>query len=253
MNWLAKIINGDADEFAHAKLMKYGLGTHPGPRAKIAISSNRIAFKADLDLEKVFLRAYLFGAPRGSQKLKGVLRTYSNRKSEFAAARLPIDWKESKGKGATTYAAKINEILPLEDINELLHLDDPTTFYLFSISPRENPGPWKITTKTSFPKSGSSDEEDEKEPTFTKGALANTPEVYDFMIQEILPDFADKITSKTKKISIYNMIEIQDIQIPDEPKMSFAEKRKQAKKKGKIQRRVMIDDKEYSDEADFLV
>ncbi|NHJ12849.1 MAG: hypothetical protein EAX95_04195 [Candidatus Thorarchaeota archaeon] len=256
MNWLAKIIKGKADEFSHAKLVKYGIGSHPGPRAKIAFSSNRITFKADLDYEKVFLRAYLLGAPKTSHKLKGLLRTYGDRTSEYATARMPLDWKVSKGKGASTYAAKLSEVPPLEDIQQLVELDDPTTFYLFSISPRDGSKPWSLTTKTSFPKGGPSDEEDEekeKDPTFTKGALGNTPEVFDFIIQELLPDFADKVTPKTKKIAIYNTIDIDDIEIPDDPKMSFAEKRKQAKKRGRMQRRVVIDDKEYTGVASFFV
>ncbi|MHA2021825.1 MAG: hypothetical protein ACW96N_08920, partial [Candidatus Thorarchaeota archaeon] len=71
MNWLSKIIAGTADEYSHAKLVKYGIGTHPGPRAKITLSKARIAFKADLDYEKVFVRAYVKGAPGGTHKIKG--------------------------------------------------------------------------------------------------------------------------------------------------------------------------------------
>jgi hypothetical protein len=256
MNWLSKIINGSADEFSHAKLVKYGIGSHPGPRVKLAISSKRITFKTDLDLEKIFLRGYLRGVPDGSQKLKGILRTYTDRRSEFDTLRMPLDWKKSKGKLASIFNAKVNEVAPLEDIKQIVEVDGPTTFFMFSLTPSDGTKPWKITTKTSFPKGGPSDEEDaekEKDPTFSKGALENTAEVLDYVIGELLPDCSDKVEPKTKKIAIYNQIIIDDIVPPDDPNLSFSEKRKLAKKRGKLVRRIVIDGTEHRGEFEFFV
>jgi len=256
MNWLAKIINGNADEFSHAKLVKYGIGTHPGPRTKLALSSNRITFKADLDYEKIFLRGYLLGVPKGSQKLKGIVRTYDDRRDEFASIRMPLDWMKSKGKSASIFNAKLNEVVPVDDIKQVVDMDGPTTFFMFTLSPRDGSKPWKITTKTSFPKGGPSDEEDEekeKDPTFSKGALENNPEVFDFIMQELLPDFRESVGPKTKKIAVYNQIVIDEIVPPNDPKLSFSEKRKLAKKRGKIIRRVVIDDKEYEADFEFFI
>lgn len=256
MNWLAKIINGSADEFAHAKLVKYGIGTHPGPRVKLALSSKRITFKTDLDLEKVFLRGYLLGVPDGSQKMKGILRTYTDRRDEFDSVRMPLDWKKSKGKAASIFNAKVNEVAPLEDIKQIVEIDGPTTFFMFTLSPREGTKPWTITTKTSFPKGGPSDEEDskkEKAPTFSKGALENTPEILDYVIGELLPECQDKVGPKTKKIAVYNQIVIDEIVVPDDPSLSFSEKRKLAKKRGKIVRRIVIDGTEHKGEFEFFV
>ncbi|MFX1369836.1 MAG: hypothetical protein ACFFAY_14670, partial [Promethearchaeota archaeon] len=255
-NWLAKIINGKADEYSHAKLVKYGVGIHPGPRAKLALSSNRITFKADLDLEKIFLRGYLLGVPDGSQKLKGVLRTYSDRREEFARLRMPLDWKKSKGKLASIFNATVNEVAPLEDIRQIVEVDGPTTFFMFSLSPRDGTKPWKIATKTSFPKGGPSDdadEETEKDPTFSKGALENTPEIHEYVISELLPDCNDKVGPKTKKIAVYNEIVIDEIVPPDDPSLSFSEKRKLARKRGKIVRRIMIDETEHTAEFEFFI
>lgn len=255
MNWLAKILAGKPDEYSHAKLVKYGIGKHPGPRAVLSFSKARITFKADLDYEKVFTRAYLKGAPAGSHKVKGIVRSYTDRIAEFDSLMMPLSWKRSKGKMASIFNAKLDEVAPLEHIQALVDTDDPTTFFLVSLNPRDGSKPWKVTTKTSFPKGGGGDDdnEDQKDPVFTKGALGNTPEVFDYLLTEIFPGMEDKITDKTKKVSISNTIVVDDIIPPDDPNLSFSEKRKLAKKRGKIIRSIDIDGEVYAQESEFFI
>jgi hypothetical protein len=141
----------------------------------------------------------------------------------------------------------------------LLNVDGPTTFFLVSLNPRDGTKPWKVTTKTSFPKGGGGgdDEDDEdkkeKDPVFTKGAFANTPDILDFVVDEILPDLKDKVSPNSKKISVANTIVIEDIVPPDDPNLSFSEKRKLAKKRGKIVRKLNVDGVEHISEVDFFV
>jgi hypothetical protein len=112
-----------------------------------------------------------------------------------------------------------------------------------------------VSTKTSFPKggpSGEEEEEDEKDPVFIKGALGNTPEVLEYILDSYLPDLRDKIGPKTKNIMIRNNIVVEDIKIPDDPSLSFSEKRRLAKKQGKLIRLVTIDGKDHTLEYEFL-
>ncbi len=258
MSWLAKIVTGEPDEYTHARLVKYGIGTHPGPRASIKLSKPRIAFKADLDMEKVFIKTYLEGVPEGSQKVKGTVVTYEDNRNTTDRLTMPVVWKVSKGKGATTYKAKINEVAPLGDIKQLVDLDSPTTFFLLSMNPSSGGAAWKITTKTSFPKGPAGDDDDadndkkEKDPVFTKGSFENNPETLQFLLKSLMPDIADRIGPKTKSIFLKHMIYIDDIEIPDDPKLSFNEKRKLAKKRGRLIRRIMIDGETIEKEYSFL-
>ena len=181
--------------------------------------------------------------------------TYSDRIAEFDKLTMPLSWTKSKGKGASVFKAKINESAPLADIKALFDVDDPTTFYLLSLNPRDGTKPWKVATKTSFPKGGPSEEDDEssaKDPVFSKGALGNTPKTYEHILNTYLPDIRDKIGPKTKDVWVKNNFEILDIKIPDDPKMSFAEKRRLAKKKGKLIREVIIDGESHVMEYDFI-
>ncbi len=253
MSWCAKIINGKADEFVHAKLLKYGIGEHPGPRTFLKFSKARITFKADLDMEKILIKAYLAGVPEGIHKIKGLIVTYEDRREETAKLTMPVMWKVSKGKGATTYKAKLNEAAPLSDIKGLIALDDPTTFFLISLNPKSSGTPWKVTMKTSFPKGGpSDDEESEKDPVFCKGALENSDMMMEFLSKELFPDVSDMITPKTKSLEIRQTIVIDDIEIPDDTSLSFKEKRKLAKKRGRLLRKITIDGKDYENEHPFL-
>jgi hypothetical protein len=155
-------------------------------------------------------------------------------------------------------------------------MDDPNTFFLLSLNPTSGEKPWKITTKSSFPKGGGSDdEEDEKDPVFIKGALANTPEILEYILSTFLPDFKELITPKAKKIALWNNIVMEDIEIPekDDPeflqrvrsfrnltpedpdyekvKPTFSEIRKLAQRRGKLVRKVDIDGTEHIKEYSF--
>jgi hypothetical protein len=255
VSWVSKIIKGTPDEFVHAKLVKYGIGSHPGPRARITLSKPSIKFKADLDQEKAFLKSYFLDAPSGQHKIKGIIITYSDRTSEFGKLMMPLSWNKSKGKGASVFKAKVDESAPLEDIKALLSVDDPTTFYLLSLNPKDGSKPWKIQTKTSFPKGGPAEEDEEsegKDPVFSKGAIGNTPKTLEYILDSYLPDLHDKIGAKTKDIWIRNNFKIYEIQIPEDSKLSFTEKRKLAKKKGKLVREVSIDGENFTTEYEFV-
>ncbi len=254
MNWIAKIVNGKPDEFVKAKFMKYGIGQHLGPRIDLRISGARLNFKVDLDLEKIFIRGYVHGAPEGKHKIKGLLVSYQDRVDEFDGIAMPLSWKKSAGKGTKVYKCKLSEVAPIEHIRELLEKDGPTTFFLVSLNPTVGAKDWKVTTKTSFPKQGQDiDEEKLKAPTFCKGSLANESETYSYIISEILPNFNHEIPDKAKKIEIKYIIDIKDIEIPEDVSMSFTEKRKNAKKRGTLTRVVTIDDKEFTSEHEFIV
>ena len=254
MNWIAKIIDGTPDEFVHAKLVKYGMGSYPGPRIDLSISKSKISFKADLDLEKIFLKGYLATAPKGSHKVAGLIESYTDRQDEFATLRMPIMWKTAKKKGATTYKAKLKEVAPLDDISEILEKDGPTIFFLLTMSPRDGTKPWKIKTKTSYPKApkGGEDAAKEKAPVFVVGAYANTPESFEYVVNETLSDFKDQVNEKTKKVLVRQEIIIEDIEIPDDDSLSFSQKRKLAKKRGKLIRTITIDGEENKKEYSFF-
>ena len=255
MNWLTKVVRGEHDEFVHAKLVKYGIGTHHGPRAHLAFSKKRISFKVDLGFEDTFIQGYVDGAPEGTHRISGLIVSYSDRANEFANLNMPLLWKKSGGKGPPTHKAKLKEIAPLQDIKQLVHNEGPTTFFLLSMSPGVAGTPWKITTKTSFPKTPKGAEDGEtkvKAPVFCKGALANTPVMNKFVLQEILPDLWEEIGPKTKKVQILHTIVIESIEIPEDPSLSFAEKRKLAKRSARLLRKVVIDEKEYTSKFDFV-
>jgi len=69
---------------------------------------------------------------------------------------------------------------------------------------------------------------------------------------KIIPELKDKVTSKTKKVFLKHIIHIDDIEIPDDPNLSFKEKRRLAKEKGRLVRRVTIDDETLEQVYDFL-
>lgn len=269
---MAKIVNGKPDDFVHAKLVKYGIGTYPGPRAAIGLAQGKITFKSDFDHERMFVEGYLKFAPAGFHKVSGTVVTYTDRRSVFGKLILPLSWSKSKGEGAPVFKAKLSEAAPIEDLRALLDADDPTTFLLLSMSPRDGTKPWTIATKASFPKmtfakgasgkaeeagveeKGEQEEEPEakqKDPTFCKGAYANTPEILDFVLGEAIPELRSEITPKSKSIEIDHQIVIDKIVVPDDDILPFSEKRRLAKKTGKLVRKITVDGKTTSNEYPF--
>ncbi len=252
MNWITKMVKGNPDEFAHAQLVKYGLGTHPGPRAELRFTSKKIWFKGDLGTEKIFLRAYLKGVPEGSQKVNGYIVTYEDRQEDFDQITAPLIFKEKSGKTATTYKASFKEVVPLSHLKELMEVDGPTTFFMLSIKPKSGEKAWKIDIKKRFPK-GRKRTDDEKAPNFVKGSLKHLPELREHLIEQLFPEMKDEIPEDVGKIELDTDLVIEDIEIPKDPDMSFAEKRKTAKKSGKLIRTVTIDGEDYEFETEFYV
>jgi len=255
VSWVSKIIDGTPDEFVKAKLVKYGLGFHPGPRVRVVLSKPSIKLKTDLDLEKTFLKGYLLGAPEGQHKIKGTIITYTDRTDDYSQLMMPISWKQSKGKGTPVFKAKVDESAPLDDIKALFDFDDATTFYLLSLNPRDGTKPWKISTKTSFPKGGPKEEVKDaavKDPVFAKGAIGNTPETLEYILDEYLPDHKDKVGPKTKNIWIRNNFDILGIKPPTDPGLSFDDKRRLARKKCKLTREITIDGEDFTEVYDFI-
>jgi hypothetical protein len=122
------------------------------------------------------------------------------------------------------------------------------------MSPRDGKKPWKIKTKTSYPKApkGGEDDAKVKAPTFVVGAFANTPESFEYVINETLCDFKEQVNEKTKKVLVRQEIIIEDIEIPDDDTLSFSQKRKLAKKRGKLIRTITIDGQENQKEYSFF-
>jgi len=250
MNWITKMVQGNPDEFAHAQLVKYGLGTHPGSRAQLRFTSKKIWFKGDLGTEKIFLKAYLMGVPEGSQKVNGYVVTYDDRREDFDQITAPLIFNETSGKTATKYKASFKEVVPLAHLKELMEVDGPTTFFMLSIKPKDDGNPFKIDIKKRFPK-GRKRTDDEKAPNFVKGSLEHTSELRDYLLEELFPEMAEEIPDDVGKAELDMDIVIEDIEIPKDPDMSFAEKRKTAKKSGKLVRTITVDGEDHTFETEF--
>ncbi len=256
MDWIAKIITGTPDEFVHAKMVKYGIGEHTGPRMKLSLTQSKVNIKADLDLEKVLARIYISCIKEGRHRVTGNIIRYTEPPPQPRGVQVPLDWSKVKGAGATIFKARLDEVIPGEYLSGLLEYDSPTTFFLLSLTPLDSASGSKVTIKSSFPKGGAAgavDEEDTeeaaaegmKDPTFAKATFDRTSEVDDLIMREILPDVRQYVGPKTKKIEIYHTIVIDNIEIPDDPRLSISDKRRLAKKTGRLTRRVVVDDKEY--------
>ncbi|MEM4735834.1 MAG: hypothetical protein QXS20_08990 [Candidatus Thorarchaeota archaeon] len=254
MDWLAKIIHGRPDEFVHARLLKYGVGEHVGPTIRLVLSQKKVDFKGDLDTEKFFIRAYVGGVAGGLHKVSGTIITYTDRTAEFARLPIPLEWSKSKDQGATTYKTKLRETMPFAHLQQLIACDGPTTFFLLTLEPADGTKPWKVTTKSSFPKGLGANiegEDEDKVPSFTRGSLGRTPEVDDMIMTELLSDFREHISTKTKNVTIRSDIVVESIEAPDDPALSIQERRRLAKKTGRLIRKANIDGTEYTCEHRF--
>ncbi len=256
MDWVAKIIKGMPDESVHAKMIKYGVGEHVGPRMKLSFTSSKITIKADLDLERVLTQAYISCTKSGRHRVTGNIFSYAEPRPQPKGVQVPLDWSKTGGAGPSIFKARLDEVMPADHLPGLLEYDSPTTFYFLSFAPADDAaGGSKVTIKPNFPKGGvggtadvdasEEDEGDSKDPTFAKATFSRTPEIESFIMQEILPDVKEHLTPKSKNILIRHTIAIENIEIPEDPSLSFSEKRRLAKKIGRLVRRVTIDDKEY--------
>ncbi len=229
MNFIRRIVQNNADEWAHKKFVRFSLGDFE--REEIIIKAgSTIQVSAGFEYLDVLL-GIVSRLAKEDVIIKGKLagkRKLSADLSNFGIEPKKISGKEDK--------ADIDCVLPPPKFEEFFETFRDV-FMLLTVKS----GKYSVNPKKSIPKPGKLVEK------FVTAKLDKSD--YDLIKQEFLFDFEGKF----KEARIKQVYKIMEIKVPKEYEKDFEKARTMATRKGKIIRNLIIDGKEFHKEYDFEV
>jgi len=238
MNFIRRIFDspdGKVDEeIVHLQFQKFSKGQF-GNRALIDAkkTGGKFTINTGAEFANELVRLVAENLGDAEVKITGAIVSTNDMKSE-------LDYKDIKQfQGVKRYLMD-TEMSGTEILSLLQRI--PKAFFALSF---ENPdGSLKLKIKPKAPKSGKPGKGDEKPKADFCKLITNSA--------EIAKDFVFEV-SDFKKASINHTFLIEDIVASEELKKTndFAKIREESKRKGKILRKVVIDEKEMDSEKEF--
>jgi hypothetical protein len=236
MNFIRKIFENKIDEKAHNQFTKFGTGNFEY-RALLEITNSKsvkIKTSPEFANELVELVAKELGS--NSTKVTGAIISTRNLKEESIFSDILAHAEVKQFQGVKRFI--IDTELTGEQILSFLE-ECPYSFFGLTFESKYS----KLKIKPKSPKSG----KPKKGESILKADFCTLTTKN----KEILEDYTFDIKEDFKKAKIYHTFIIEDIIIPEEFKDDFAKARLNAKRKGKIIRKRIIDEKESSKETEF--
>ncbi len=232
MNFIKKIFENQVDEKVHSQFTRYGKGIF---EYKALLDINVQAKKVKIKTSSEFtneLVGFLANTIEEKTQVKGIIFSTRNLTEEST-----IEFQEIKNAmGVKKHI--INQELTKEQILETV---EKFPYASINLSFKTDKGELKVKEKA--PKSGKSG----------KGDKAPKADYCVFTTEDraILEDYAFDIKKPFKKAFISHTLIINDIVIPEEYLNDFAQARLKGIRKGKLIRKIIIEDKEETKEKEF--
>lgn len=248
MHFMTKLLRGMPDESVHRLFIRYGRGDYEGPAVEIAVTgTGKVAAKSTYEYQDLVGTCLLKLMPAETIKIAGsilsleplddAVRNLGIAAAPFAKKRAMLVF-ESKIAGDYTRAQAIGLY---EQIGENANI-------LCTLSGA--PG-WSHKTKAQLP-SPKKEESLEQRLKFSSTQAPGGLPFLKELLAVLAPDFQDSLPGSFSTLRLVNTYLIEDLVFPpDRERLSSAEVRQRTKRKGKLQRQLVIDGKEYLREHPF--
>ena len=219
MNLIKQIFNKEVDEETHQQFVRYGLGRYE-PRASVIINNSPI-MKIYASFEyATFLTGFF------AENLKGKVEVTG---SIFSKTELPDSVKKKQ-----FFMVEFDGSLSVDELKQTIEERKKDSYILLSILPQ-----LKIKNKLPNPR-GKFDEK------FCTVAIKDED-----LKKKILKELAFDIEGEFKKAEIRHSFVIEEIEVPKEYSDDPAQARIHSKRKGMIERNLIVDGKETKNTTQF--
>ena len=233
MNFIKKIFENKSDEKVHQQFTKFSKGVFEHRALlDITIASSNIKIKTSSEFANELVE-FLANTIKGSAHAKGIIFATRNLTEETT-----IEFKEIKS------AMGVRKHVVDQELTREQILDLCRKFPYASINLSFKTDYGSLNVKEKAPKSGKPGKKGKEMPSADYCTFVTND-------AKILDDYAFGIKEKFKKAIITHTYVIEDIIIPEKYMDDFAMARINARRKGKILRRVIIDGKESVSETGF--
>tara|TARA_Y100000310_G_scaffold335401_1_gene417373 strand:- start:1048 stop:1746 length:699 start_codon:yes stop_codon:yes gene_type:complete len=230
MNFVKKVFNGEIDESVHTQFTRFGKGDYKGRFPLSIWKTKKVKIRTSFEFANdLFSLCSKFGGG----KVSGLV--LSKKEISNVMKENNIQGNSEEKRSGLYYQNNIPE-QELEK-EQLIELGENAYFVLLDIEGED----FKLKTKKKLPKPGKS--EGKIDDKFCQ--LEADEKYYSKIKEDFFWDMPD-----SKKINVKHEVIINELILPKDEK-DFAKIRELAKRKGKIIRKAVIDDKETEKEIDF--
>jgi len=234
MNFIKKIFENKIDDYTHLQFSRFGKGVFENRALlEITVSSKNVKIKTSGEFANELV-ALLANTIEDKTPVKGIIFSTKDLSEESN-----IEFKEIKNAlGIKKHF--IDQELTKEQILVLVRKFPRSSF---SLSFETDYGKLKIKAKA--PKAGKPGK---------KGAAPKADHcTFITSNKEILNDYSFDIKQQYKKLFIIHTYKIEELIIPEEYKNDFALARIHAKRKGKLIRKILVDEKQIEKDVLFEI
>ncbi|MHA1672405.1 MAG: hypothetical protein ACTSYI_02145 [Promethearchaeota archaeon] len=260
-HYLAKLIEnpnlkdpvGDAPD-VHKHFTRYSKGAFEGPVFKVSRTKSKINLWSSHEYEDILLRFALQQCPDDEIKVTGKLLGASNFTPLMEHLNFSKAWFPLKSKGKTenyTTEFKTAETVDKQKMVDLAIKGTPYVYVLLTFTSTDKSVSLKIKKKAPRPSSKNPEEAAiANKLKFASLKLNYDEEVLNAILNEVFPDFLDEIPKVWKSITLQNIYNITDLEMPKK-KMSSRKFRLHTLRKGSLKRIIDIDKEIYKNEVEF--
>ncbi|MBD3352272.1 MAG: hypothetical protein GF364_12365 [Candidatus Lokiarchaeota archaeon] len=273
MHFITRLLENPKDEdpienmlYVHRHFTRYSKGVFDGPAVKFKRTKSKIYVDGSFEYENAITLIAANLLPEDyNDKFKITGAIYGAGDFTKLLRDIGLNWEVSKSTGKTkNFRCKIQPsdeiLLNKEQLKDLITIVSPKCYVLLSFK-TTNDEPIKLTTKKKPPRpksKGGSKEDREKELAkkmkFSKLRMSYSEDAFEYICKILAPDFIDEINSKTKTIELYNRYFIDNLILPSRKKVKNSILiRKLAIREGKLRRRAVIDDEEFSHDIELRI
>ncbi|MBD3387576.1 MAG: hypothetical protein GF416_01000 [Candidatus Altiarchaeales archaeon] len=228
MHYIRELFRGEAKEWVHDLFTRYGRGEYVGPVCEVEVKKS-VKFKGSVEYCNIF--GLLAASSGGDYEVSGSL--FAKQDFRDVLKELFIDFDDKSKVKKSYFVADMKDTIPGEVLVQLYE-KLPYATILLSLK-----GSGKIKCKKKPPKPGK-----EKAVDFCSGQLDLS--VLERLREEVFFD----VSGGFKEAKVENTFVIDELVIPEG--VSAAEARLQAKRKGKVRRKVTVDGQEMESECELL-
>jgi len=246
----------------HRHFTRYSKGTFNGPAISIKISNSYINLNSSFEYEDflAWLVANSLSDNNSTFIITGSIISSENFTDKLNS--LGLNWNITESSNQVKNYKCI--LTPRDNIkitkNELLNLIETLNkcCYLLLSFKAGDKNQYSLKTAKNPPRpktNGDNLNEDDfsKELKFSIAKIPNLPKSLDIIINEILPDFKQKLPKSLKTIEIYNIYEIKNIILPETRIKNSYLIRLMALREGVLIRKAIINNIEYQNKFNFKI
>ncbi len=249
MHHILKILRETTDEAVHRTFLRYGKGDYDGPAAEISVTkAGKVKVKSNYQFQDFFASVLLKVIPVENLTVSGLILGYEPLDDAVASIGINVA-PFTRKKRTKLYQTSLSGTYARNHLISLFEQIGEIAFLFCTISAE---GGWLHKAKTKLP-SAQKEAPLKEQLKFSRTTTPAGTNFLEELLPLLVPDFKEYLPDTFSSLRLVNTYLIDDLVFPeDREQFSSAELRLKTKRKGRLHRTLIVDEKDYQREHSFI-